>query len=186
MEEVIAMINNSQMTETESLEKLEGLIGQVNVLMDSIVAMSGPANNDPQHLEASHFCAMLMREIRRSQRHNHYFAAAMLRLDQERMSDCIWVARNCFRETDLLGLVPSGEDEKGQRRFFLGVVMPETNRDGGITAAARAMRALQAQEDGYGLSVYPDDATDVDGLLKHAITSLTGDVQYSYAKEKGG
>ncbi len=176
----------SQMIETESLEKLKGLIGQVNALMDSLVALRRPGGDGPERLETSLFCAIMTREIQRSQRHNHYFATAMLPLDAERMGDCIWVARNCFRVTDQLGLVPSGKDETGKRRFCLGVLMPETNRDGGITAAARAMRAWHVEEDGYGLSVYPDDATDVDGLLNHAITRLTGDVQYSFAKPKGG
>ncbi len=175
------MYDEGYLTGKQGWDKLEGLISQVNDLVDTLFSANGSGMDMPERLSYGYFETMLKREIRRSQRHNHYFATAMLLLDQERMSDCIWVARNCFRETDLLGLVPSGEDEKGQRRFFLGVLMPETNRDGGITAAARAMRALQAEEDGYGLSVYPDDATDLDGLLKQAMTGLTGTVRYSYA-----
>ncbi len=132
------------------------------------------------------FAEMLLREKRRSERYNHYFSIMLVSSEKVGALEMLHTSAGSLRVSDILGLVDgegryhslhrAGNGLEGLAQMAqpngdeaVGVVLPETDRDGAETVARR-LRSVMAVDDEVkiGLAVYPDDGTNAEELLAMA------------------
>lgn len=163
-------------SERELLERLERLFAEVNEVIEALACLRSPDGAGSDMLSPHGFSAMLKREVQRSQRCNHYCVAALVPVTGQGVAGFIKAGLACFRETDVLGLLEGGIGESdggaGIRPVYLGILLPETDREGGQVAVRRAARVLQPETGRYGLAACPDDATSASDLLKRAMRGM--------------
>ncbi len=134
------------------------------------------------------FIDLVELEQHRAERYNHYFAVAMLSSGRIGASDLFRIAASCLRTSDLLGLVdPDGRYHRvarprermaraaqlgdAFRDWAVGVILPETDRDGAEIALTR-IRGLTTTDNAVTArcAVYPNDCTQPADLVRMVAT----------------
>jgi len=126
-------------------------------------------------------------ERARSERYNHYFSVVLLRADSQDAAELLRSVRSQLRGSDIVGMVlPGGEyvrERAGGGRpqslvdwtgiyGAVGILLPETDREGARIALSRIVALLNADESvKVGCAVYPEDSTDAGELLARASES---------------
>ncbi|MHC4480148.1 MAG: nucleotidyl cyclase domain-containing protein [Planctomycetota bacterium] len=139
-----------------------------------------------QRLVALPLTEWLTWEKARSARYNHYFS--LLTLSSPRISAAALLRRisGFLRDSDILGLLDTEgryhcvgrfgdtlqklrEDEREQHYEKVGIILPETDRDGTETALERLKGMVAAEEAvSFRMAVFPDDGTDPRELARAA------------------
>ena len=162
----------------EYLEDIYGKLRKTRSLLEEIKRMSSST--------APTFSDVLMREKQRAQRYNHYFSVVLLTPDEVDALDLLKRTTRLLRGSDVVGLVDAQgryhraaelgqgihsapRDAPGERWPSVGVVLPETDRQGAQRAVLRLESVLlDAARVKIGLAVYPEDGTDPDELIQRA------------------
>jgi len=127
------------------------------------------------------FLQWLTQERQRCERYNYFFSVLVLASPKLSASEILNRVSGSLRRSDEVGAVDGEghylcltptrelmqEDEtESQHRGIVGIILPQTNRSGGLKAVERLSAVLPSSEQvGVGLAVYPDDSTDPEELL---------------------
>ncbi|KPK65278.1 MAG: hypothetical protein AMK73_03445 [Planctomycetes bacterium SM23_32] len=163
----------------DDVARLEAKLRATHALLEEVRAAVRP-RAAPTFLEA------LLAEKHRAERYNHYFAVAVLVSRGLPGSDLLQITAASLRVSDLTGVV----DEQGCYHLFprpaggepslsaailghggrtVGVILPETDREGAEAALKRLSGILTADDDvRIGYAVYPEDSTAPEELLSIA------------------
>lgn len=130
------------------------------------------------------FLDVLEDERARSERYNHYFSVVLLRAGRMETADLLNNVQSHVRGSDMVGMVlPGGEYVRERARGgplrlpvdwsglygAVGILFPETDREGAKVALKRITSLLSSDEDvRVGYAVYPEDSTDSAELLSLA------------------
>lgn len=161
-------------------EKIDGLYQRIYELNDRIRDLATERISDVdsvRHLD-TRFTRMVDYEVRRSQRYNHPLALAAVYTSEE-TSVALPQIRGCIRGADVAGDLQSflrfdghAMAERGDGELHLtGVLLPETEREGGMMAVRRLREALGALIEDCHLAVFPEDSISAEGLIRVAVAA---------------
>lgn len=127
------------------------------------------------------FSEVLFQEKRRSERYGHCFSVVTAASDRVGVTELLNRVVGSLRGSDILGIVDGngtyfrfgsagdvlkqgGVETRGET--MVGVILPETDREGAQNAVQRLDARMSPGEDvSIGMAVYPDDSTDLKELL---------------------
>ena len=153
------------MGEDEELSRLQQELKITRALLEEVRALAMRA-------AAPIFNQMLLYERRRCERYNHFFCLITVAADRAAAGDVLRKLGRALRSSDVLGVVNGKNGDstalEGRRngQVIIGVILPETDRQGGERALERLTSGFPSTEDvTVRMAVYPDDATEVAELL---------------------
>ena len=157
-----------QSYESELLKK-EKRIGE---LQENLHRLGKEPIHDPRSglFSTPFFHVQIQQEILRSERYRHFLSIVLIHFEADDAHPCGSIQR--FGETfspDFTRRVVRRTDIPTRfRTRQVAVIMPETNRPGAETAAARFDRSLPSDgpETQWGIVTYPADATNVEMVLR--------------------
>jgi len=160
--------SNGGENRTGQVERLQAEVGRLKALLQSTqMALL--------HQGGESFLRKVRREKERSERYKHFFALVAFECDPDELGQALSRVQASLRNADIVGVLPRAElltppEEGGPPAsnpgHRVGMVMPETNRQGADVAARRALRAIDGAERPFAMALYPDDSTDAVELLR--------------------